>query len=169
MSAPLHSAPSSRSKGVLLLGLFVAFVACFGVGAMGGFATTSSVNDWFLTLNKPSWNPPSWLFGPVWSTLYAMMACAVWLVWKNKRFSECRTAVLFFAFHLGLNLLWSILFFGLQQPGWAFAEIILLWISILTCIALFYRHSKLASYLLVPYLMWVSFAGFLNYTIWSLN
>ncbi|MCL4119605.1 UNVERIFIED_CONTAM: hypothetical protein GTU68_060950 [Idotea baltica] len=133
-------------------------------------ATAGSVgSDWFVELNKPAWNPPNWIFGPVWSWLYLMMAIAAWLVWRESSLLKSRLALGWFGFHLILNILWSVLFFGLQQPGWAALEIVILWVSILVSIVLFSRHSKLAAGLLVPYLLWVTFASVLNYTIWSLN
>ena len=161
-----HQQPSTRS---LAIGLVVAILICFLPAAIGGLATSSSVNGWFTEINKPSWNPPGWIFGPVWSTLYLMMAVSTWLVWKNSGWDKSKIALGWFAFHLVLNTLWSLIFFGLQQPGWALVEIVVLWISIMVSIWLFSRHSKLAAGLLVPYLLWVTFATFLNYTIWSLN
>jgi len=158
------------SKITLAMGLVVSIAICFLAASIGGFATSSSVSsNWFVELNKPSWNPPNWIFGPVWSVLYLMMAVAAWLVWKQSGFAKSRLALGWFAFHLLLNILWSVLFFGLQQPGWAAIEIVVLWISIAVSIGLFYRHSKLAAALMVPYVLWVSFATFLNFTIWSLN
>jgi tryptophan-rich sensory protein len=158
-----------KSTATLLVGLIVSIVVCFSAAAIGGFATTSSIEGWYAGINKPTWNPPNWIFGPVWSTLYLMMAVSVWLVWKKSGLANAKFALVIFAIQLVLNLLWSLIFFGMQQPGWAFAEVILLWVSIVMTIAVFFRHSKLAAYLLVPYLLWVSFASFLNYTIWSMN
>ena len=160
----------SRSKVSLASGLFVSIVICFLAASIGGLATSSSVgSDWFIELTKPSWNPPNWIFGPVWSVLYLMMAVAAWLVWKQSGFTESKIALAWFVFHLLLNIFWSVVFFGLQQTGWAALEILILWISIAISIVLFYRHSKLAAVLLVPYFLWVTFAAVLNITIWSLN
>lgn len=153
----------------LVIGLAVSIGICFLAGALGGVATSSSVANWYTQINKPPWNPPGWIFGPVWTALYLMMGISSWLVWKNSSFQEVKFALVWFAFHLLLNVLWSIVFFGLRQPGWAFVEIIALWISIGVSITLFYRYSKPAAGLLVPYWLWVSFAAFLNYTIWSMN
>lgn len=151
-------------------GLTVSIAACFLAASIGALATTGSVDsEWFVELNKPTWNPPNWLFGPVWSLLYLMMAVAAWLVWKQSGLGKAKPALCWFGFHLVLNVLWSVLFFGLQQPGWAFLEIVALWLSIVVSIVLFYPHSKLAAGLLVPYFLWVTFASFLNFTIWSLN
>lgn len=165
----VNEANKNRSVPALAVGLALSIVACFVAGAIGGIATTSSVNGWYAELDKPSWNPPDWIFGPVWSVLYLMMAIAAWLVWKNSTLEKSRFALGWFAFHLLLNVLWSVLFFGLRQPGWAFIEIVVLWISIVITIVLFYRHSKPAAGLLVPYLSWVTFAAVLNFTIWSIN
>ena len=158
-----------RSAASLAIGLVVALVLCFSAAGVGGVATASSVGGWFTELNKPSWNPPSWIFGPVWTLLYFMMAISAWLIWKEAGFTKARFALFWFAFHLVLNVLWSVLFFGLQRPGWAAIEIVALWLSILLTIVLFSRHSKLAAALLVPYICWVSFATLLNIAIWSLN
>ncbi|MEO8272350.1 MAG: TspO/MBR family protein [Aureliella sp.] len=159
-----------RSKTSLAFGLIVSLAICFSAAALGGLATTSSVNDdWFANLNKPSWNPPNWIFGPVWSALYLMMAIAAWLVWKQSGFAKSKGALIWFGLHLILNILWSVLFFALRQPSWAAIEILILWISIAVSIMLFSRHSKLAAGLLTPYLAWVTFAAFLNMVIWSLN
>ncbi len=160
---------ASRSAGVLVIGLMVSIALCFLAGGIGSIATTSSVNGWFAEVNKPTWNPPNWIFGPVWSTLFLMMGVSAWLVWKQAGFQNAKFELGWFAFHLLLNILWSVLFFGLQQMGWACVEIVVLWLSIAATMVLFYRHSKLAAGLLIPYLLWVSFAAFLNYTIWRLN
>jgi tryptophan-rich sensory protein len=158
-----------RSTTSLVIGLVISLVICFLAAGIGGMATSSSVAGWFAGINKPTWNPPDWIFGPVWTTLYLMMAISAWLVWKQSGFENSKFALGWFAFHLLLNIFWSVLFFGLQQPGWAAVEIIILWISIAITIGLFYRHSKLAAVLLVPYILWVTFAAFLNFTIWSMN
>ena len=158
-----------RSQASLVIGLIVSIAVCFLAAAIGGFATTSSVGGWYAAINKPTWNPPAWIFGPVWSMLYLMMGVSAWLVWKNSGFQNSRLALGAFVFQLLLNVIWSVLFFGLRQPGWAFVEIIALWIAIAVTISLFYGHSKLAAGLLVPYLLWVTFAAGLNFTIWSMN
>jgi benzodiazapine receptor len=158
-----------RSTLALAIALVISIAICFLAGGIGGFSTTSSVNGWYADISKPSWNPPNWIFGPVWSVLYLMMAISAWLVWKQSGFENSKLALGWFLFHLFLNVFWSILFFGMQQPGWALVEVVGLWLSIAFTIVLFYRHSKLAARLLVPYLLWVTFAAFLNYSIWSLN
>ena len=159
----------NRSTASLVAGLVVAIAICFLAAAIGGFATSSSVNDWYADITKPSWNPPDWIFGPVWTVLYLMMGVSAWLVWKKSGFKDSGYALAVFAIQLALNTTWSVIFFGLRQPGWALVEIIVLWLSIAITIAMFHRHSKLAAGLLVPYLLWVTFAAGLNYSIWSLN
>ena len=156
-------------KRPLVLGLVVAIAVCFLAAAIGGFATGSSVNDWYAEIRKPSWNPPDWIFGPVWTVLYLMMGVSAWLVWKQSGFKDAGTALFVFATQLVLNTTWSVIFFGLRQPGWALVEILALWTSIVLTIFLFSKHSKPAAALLVPYLLWVTFATVLNYAIWSLN
>jgi translocator protein len=149
-----------------VLSLLVFFVLCFAVAGLGSLATTPNIPTWYATLNKPSWNPPNWLFGPVWTLLYAMMAVAGWLVWKRVGWG---TAIICFAVQLALNLAWSFIFFGAHQTGLAFLEIILLWLAIAATIISFFPVSKTAAALLIPYLLWVSFAATLNITIWRLN
>ena len=158
-----------RSIVVLIVGLTISILVCFAAGAVGGLATATSVNGWYPEINKPSWNPPGWVFGPVWSALYLMMGISAWLVWKSTSFENSKLALGWFGFHLLLNVLWSIVFFGLKQPGWAVVEIVVLWLSIVLTMVFFFRHSRLAAGILVPYWLWVSFATFLNYTIWTLN
>ncbi len=160
---------SPKSTVALMIGLAAWIGVCFLAAAVGSLATTSSVNGWFAEVNKPTWNPPNWIFGPVWTTLFLMMGVAAWLVWKKSGFKNAKLELSWFLFHLVLNVLWSVLFFGMQQMGMACIEIVVLWLSIAATIFMFYQHSKLAAGLLVPYLMWVSFATFLNYTIWRLN
>ncbi|MFA6605337.1 MAG: TspO/MBR family protein, partial [Patescibacteria group bacterium] len=121
-------------------------------------------------LNKPSFNPPSWIFGPVWTTLYILMGIALYLIWQEGlKKAFVKNSFILFIVNLVLNSLWSITFFGLQNPALAFLVIVLLWITILVLIIRFYRINKLASYLLIPYLLWVSFASVLNFSIWQLN
>jgi translocator protein len=139
-------------------------------GVLGGLATRSSVGSWYLTLDKPSWNPPSWVFGPVWTTLYVLMGVAAWLVWRSAAPAEAkrRAARLFWA-QLALNVLWSFLFFGLRSPALALGEILVLWAAILLTLRAFWRVRPLAGALLVPYLAWVSYATALTAAITWLN
>ena len=148
---------------VLLLGL------CLGAGYVGSLATAESVDDWYPTLAKPPWTPPDSVFGPVWTTLFVLMAVAAWRVWARSRLEGARLAFLLFGLQLLLNVAWSVLFFGLRSPGAALLEIPFLWIAILTTILAFRSHSVLAASLLLPYLVWVGFAAYLNYGIWRLN
>ncbi len=140
------------------------------VGATSGFFTISGVESWYQTIQKPSWNPPNWIFGPVWTTLYVMMGIALFLVWKEDTSEELKKiAIALFAVQLTLNFFWSFIFFNQQQPGWALVEIIAMWFFILLTIFAFAQVNKTAAWLLVPYISWVSFATILNYTIWQLN
>ena len=158
--------PSALRQVTWLIG-FIA--VCFASAGLGAAATSTSVGGWYQTLAKPSWNPPGWLFGPVWSALYLMMAVAAWLVWRGHGWSAARSALIWFGIQLALNVLWSFLFFGMQRPGVAFAEIIALWLAIVaTCLA-FQGKSVTAAWLLTPYLAWTSFAAILNFAIWRLN
>lgn len=152
-----------------VVGLFSWILVCFTCAGIGSAATVSQLEVWYASLNKPNWNPPNWIFGPVWTVLFAMMAVAAWLVWRRAGFGKGRLSMSWFATQLALNLGWSILFFGCQRPGFAAIEIVLLWLAIAITTSLFYRHSKLAAGLMVPYLCWVSFATVLNLAIWSLN
>ncbi|HSJ23204.1 MAG TPA: TspO/MBR family protein [Longimicrobiales bacterium] len=146
--------------------VWVALPLLIGAGAGGLFQP----GEWYARLNKPDWNPPSWVFGPVWTTLYVLMGVAAWLVWERHGFTgAARTALVLFLVHLLFNAAWSALFFGLESPGLAFAEILVLWAMIGALIVLFWRLRPAAGALLVPYLAWVSFAAVLNYTIWRLN
>lgn len=152
-----------------VLSLIIFLVICFAVAGVGSLATRPNITTWYATLNKPSWNPPNSLFGPVWTLLYAMMAVAGWLVWKHAGWQAGRAAMIIFAVQLVLNLAWSFIFFNFHQMGLAFLEIILLWLAIVATIVIFSSVSKVAAVLLIPYLLWVSFAAFLNFTIWRLN
>lgn len=151
------------------LGLIVILIVCLGAAGLGAIATTPEIDGWYKTITKPSWNPPDWIFGPVWTTLYVMMAVAAWLVWRPAGFQAAAIPSTLFILQLALNIAWSWIFFGLNRPGWAFTEIILLWTAILATLITFWRRSRWAGALLVPYLAWVSFASVLNFTIWRLN
>ena len=152
------------------LKLIIAIAIPVAVGGISGFFTATGVDSWYQTINKPSWNPPGWIFGPVWTTLYVMMGIALYLVWKsNASEGVKKNAVTIFAIQLILNFFWSFIFFDQQQPGWALVEIIIMWIAILLTIFAFAKVNKTAAWLLVPYISWVSFATILNYTIWKLN
>jgi tryptophan-rich sensory protein len=149
--------------------LLVLLAACLGTEAVGGILTAASVRGWYRTLDKPAWTPPDWLFGPVWTILFVLMGVAAWLVWRRTGWRASRTALGLFAVQLALNAAWSGLFFTLRNPGAAFAEILLLWCAIAATLWSFGRISPLAAGLLVPYLLWVTYAAVLNGTIWRLN
>lgn len=139
------------------------------IGFAGSFFTASSVDSWYATINKPSFNPPGWIFAPVWTTLYILIGLSFYLVWRNN-FGEARKKVISIYFmQLIFNLLWSVLFFGLKSPLLGFIDIILLLIFIIANTIIFYKISKTAGYLLIPYLLWVSFASILNFSIFLLN
>jgi len=147
-----------------LVRLLSCILICEGGGILGSFATATSVKSWYLTdLTKPTWNPPSWVFGPVWTTLFLLMGISLYLVWGKKNNLK------WFWTQLVLNIIWSYLFFGLRSPSLAFFEIAILWIAILITIVKFWKLNKTASVLLWPYLAWVSFASFLNFTVMRLN
>ena len=151
------------------LGLVVFLVVCLAAGGLGAIATTPEIAGWYQTLEKPSWNPPAGVFGPVWTTLYLMMGVAAWSVWRPAGLKAAARPLTIFGVQLGLNVAWSWIFFGLHQPGWAFVEIVILWLAIVATTVAFFRRTPVAGWLLVPYLAWVSFAGVLNFTIWRLN
>ena len=151
------------------IGLAVFLIVCLGIGGLGAAATTPEIDGWFETIAKPSWNPPNSVFGPVWTTLYVLMAIAAWLVWKPAGFKAAAMPLTIFGIQLLLNAAWSWIFFGLHQPGWAFCEIMVLLLAILATTWAFFRCSAVAGWLLVPYLAWVSFACALNFAIWRLN
>jgi len=147
-------------------GLFVWLLVCFAVPAL---SAPFSPGTWYAGLEKPSWNPPGWLFGPVWMALYSLMGVAVWTVWRRGGFLANRTPLLLFLGQLVLNALWTPFFFGFHNPGLALIDILLLWFAIIATLLAFSRVHRLAGALLVPYLAWVSFASLLNFTIWRLN
>ena len=155
-----------QTSSSLMLILFLAI--CLGVGGLGSIPTAKSVREWYPKLRKPPGTPPSWVFGPVWTTLYVLMAVSAWLVWREYRWGARAALFIFFA-QLALNLAWSGIFFGARQPGFAFAEIVILWLVILFNVDIFYRLNALAAGLLVPYLLWVTYAAYLNFGIWTLN
>lgn len=164
---PTTTQSPSRMHSALALAGWIALVLGLGSG-MGLFFGPDA---WFDALHKPTWNPPNWLFAPVWTTLYVLIGISVWLVWRQKDAAPAlrRRALILFWCQLALNLAWTPIFFGLHQPMLAFAEICLLWISILATAVAFGRVRALAGYLFAPYLLWVSFALILNGTIWLMN
>lgn len=133
------------------------------------FGAQFNTGQWYLTIAKPTWTPPGWLFGPVWTTLYIMMAVAAWLVWRETGRNFKEKSIQLYLVKMILNASWSWVFFGLHQIGWAVVNIIILLLLIIVVTVLFYRTKKIAGYLMIPYLLWVSFATVLNFNIWLLN
>lgn len=150
-----------KSFGKLLLAIIISQSA----GLIGTLFTFSAIPTWYAYLNKPSFAPPNWVFGPVWTTLYTLIGISLFLIWQNKK----KPSTKLFFFHLFLNAIWSPIFFGLKNLGLAFIVILVMDITLVLIIKYFYKFSKLASYLLVPYLLWISFASLLNFSIWQLN
>ncbi len=160
----------SLSRTVQFTGLMFWLFICFFVAWTGARVSPGIASaEWYNSLVKPSWNPPAWLFGPVWSSLYTMMGVSAWLVWKDNGFKYARSALLLFLFQLFLNGLWSQLFFNLNVIGWALAEIILLLVAIITTTIHFFPLNRVAGWLMVPYIAWVGFATLLTASIWGLN
>ncbi len=139
----------------------------FAASATGVFVSTSG--DWYAGLEKPSWNPPSWLFGPVWTILYTLMAVAAWLVWRKGGWSAQKQALGLYLIQWALNALWTPIFFGMNRPGLAFAEILILDVAVLGTLIAFWRVKRVAGALLMPYVLWLCLATALNFTIWRLN
>ncbi|MCQ8894480.1 MAG: tryptophan-rich sensory protein [Methanolinea sp.] len=150
--------------------LLAAIILCNMAGFVGSLVTVTGPGSWYQGLVKPSFSPPNFVFGPVWTTLYILMGISLYLVWMESLAGKKTTvALVFFGAQLGLNTLWSFLFFGLQSPFLGLIEICVLWACIVATVVLFFRIKPAAAYLLVPYLLWVTFASFLTYTIWVLN
>lgn len=176
-----------------LFKLILSIIICELAGVIGSVFTFKEIQNWYGSLNKPFFNPPNWIFGPVWTTLFILMGISLYLVWsknfkpENELLPKSKKAwnkysqklwdgpwqkaniIIIFCLQLVLNTLWSIIFFGMHLPSLAFFELLMLWVAIFYTMANFYRVSKLAAYLLVPYIMWVSFAGILNLFIFILN
>lgn len=152
------------------LKFIIALIVPIGIGIGSRFLTMDAVNGWFLTLNKPSFNPPNSIFAPVWTVLYLLMGLAFFFVWKSYEPAELkRQAFIFYFLQLGLNFMWSLIFFAAQLPGFAFIEIVLLWLMILGTLISFANVSRFAGWLMAPYFCWVSFAAVLNFFIWRMN
>lgn len=158
--------PLSKSRQAVGLLGWLALV--FAAAAVGAFASANA-GDFYLELVRPPWAPPGWLFGPVWSLLYALMGVSAWLVWRARGFAGARSSLLLFIVQLAANALWTWLFFVWREGAWAFGEIVLLWLLIAATIGLFWRISRFAALLLAPYLGWVSFACALSFATWRLN
>lgn len=158
--------PSNVRQVAWLLGLVG---ACFAAAALGSAFTASSVDGWYQTLAKPSFNPPDSVFAPVWTTLYFLMAIAAWLAWRRVGTTGVRTPLIIFGVQLALNVAWSAVFFGLRSPGAALFVIVTLWCAIVATIVAMGRISRVSALLLAPYLAWVTFASVLNFQVWRLN
>jgi tryptophan-rich sensory protein len=151
------------------LGLVGWLLMVFAAAALGSIATSSTVNGWYQQLQRPTWSPPDWVFGPVWTILFALMAVSAWLVWRQQGFLAARWPLGVFLVQLVLNTLWSFLFFAMRNPWLACGEIVLLWIAIAATIIAFWQRSIPAAVLLIPYLGWVTFAAALNFAIAAMN
>jgi len=157
-------------KSIELVKLIISIVICNSAGFIGSIFTTSAIPTWYSSLEKPSFNPPNWVFGPVWTTLYTLMGISAYLVWRQGiHNSQVKTALIIFGIQLFLNAIWSPIFFGLRALFAALVVIGILWITILLTIFTFYKVSTIAALLLIPYILWVSFATVLNYSLWALN
>jgi tryptophan-rich sensory protein len=159
---------TQRSQPKSLAALAISVLAVVVASGIGGLASSSSAED-YAGLQQPSWAPPSWVFGPVWTLLYAMMALAAWLVWRSGPWSQTRPALSAYAVQLVLNAAWTPLFFGLGWRGIAFAELSVLLVVLIATVVLFLRRSRVAGWLLLPYLAWSVFALCLNFAVWQLN
>lgn len=158
---------SARARS--LLGLVAFLAVSYAASGVGSLFTNAGLETWYDTLEKPSWTPPGWVIGAVWTVLFGLMGVAGWLVWRTGGFALQRVPLSLFGAQLVLNVLWSALFFGLRAPGAALAEIVVLEAAIIATMVAFWSVRPLAGALLVPYAAWVAFASFLNFTIWRLN
>lgn len=149
--------------------LFLFLLLCFSIAGFGGYFTSASVTTWYVTLKKPLWNPPSWLFGPVWTLLYIFIAVSGWLVWMKGVSKPVRVVLIVYFIQIFFNAIWSPVFFGLHNPFLAFIIICFLWVSIGIYLYLSWSISLPAYILFIPYWAWVTFASILNFTIWRLN
>lgn len=163
----LQHKPISRMRD--FCGLLVFLILCFAVSGISGIVTADSVGTWYAALNKPFFNPPNWIFAPVWTALYAMMAIAAWRIWRVGGLETAAGSLTLFGLQLLLNFLWSMIFFGTHAPGYALAEIIVLLAAIIATMIAFWRHDRFAGLLFAPYAAWVAFATVLNAAIWRLN
>ncbi len=152
-----------------ILPLLISILIVFSIGFIGSLFTTPSITTWYAFINKPLFSPPNWIFAPVWILLYILMGISAFLIWKKRDNLKTKQALIFYGIQLVLNALWSIIFFGMHNPGLALLEIIILWLFILITLIKFYKINKTAGLIFIPYLLWVSFASILNYAIWILN
>jgi len=152
-----------------ILKLAVSIILCQLAGILGSLFTTPAIPTWYQTLNKPIFTPPNWIFSPVWISLFILMGISLFMVWRSGEHPKVKTAFIFFFVQLILNVFWSAAFFGLRSPLLGLMDILLLWIAILLTILNFLKISTVAGLLLLPYLLWVSFAALLNFSLWILN
>lgn len=165
MASATKPAPDGK-RLLIVLGLVGWLLLCFAAAALGGLFPP---DEWYAQLAKPAWNPPNWIFGPVWTALYTMMAVAAWLVWRKNGFRAQIRPLGLFLLQLMLNAAWSPFFFGLKSPALAFVIIVLLWLAILATTYTFWRTHRVSCALMLPYLAWVTFAAALNFALWQLN
>ena len=151
------------------LKLIISIILPLAVGSFAGIFTSKAVPLWYATLKQPSFNPPNWVFGPVWTTLYLIMGFSLFLIWKQEKSELRNLAILAFFFQLTLNFAWSFIFFYYNKIGFALVEIVLLWLSIIIMLVLFYKIKPAAAYINIPYILWVSFASILNLSYYLLN
>jgi benzodiazapine receptor len=172
IEAKMSNSGSARNRLKLrrdFCDLFGFIILCLAVSAVGGAITATSVDTWYQALEKPPFNPPDWVFAPVWTALYILMGIAAWRVWRLRSFVNSGKALSTFAVQLGLNLAWSFLFFGLQRIDLALGEIFILLIAIIVNTIMFLRIDRLAGLMFVPYVVWVTYATILNTSLWLLN
>lgn len=158
---------NSTKRTLVALAIFLGLAAA--VSLLGSLFTMSGQDGWYESLEQPSWDPPDWVFGPIWSVLYIAIGVAAWLVWRQRGWDGAKTPLTLWGIQLGLNLLWTAIFFGMEMPGLAVIEIVVLIVAIIATVVTFWPISKLGALLLLPYLGWVTFAAFLNFEIWRLN
>jgi len=152
-----------------IVAVLISVLIAEAAGAIGSIFTVFGIKDWYVYLEKPFFSPPNWIFGPVWTALYFLMGVAAYLVWKERKNIEVREALFIYGGQLVLNAFWSVIFFGFRNIGGAFLEIIFLWGFVLATMIYFARVSKIAAWFLLPYILWVSFAAVLNFSLWILN
>jgi translocator protein len=157
------------TKAINILKFIVSLIIPLGLGALAGMATSEAIPEWFATLNRPSFSPPNWLFGPVWTILYILLGISFFLVWKQVPGTDRNRALFAFGVQMVLNFAWSFIFFYFKMLQLALIEILVLWLSILVMMLWFYRVKPLAAYLNIPYLLWVTFATVLNAAYYFLN
>lgn len=153
----------------IILTLLIFIIIAQLAGLVGSFFTAPNIDNWYVFLERPSFAPPNWLFAPAWITLYTLMGIASFLVWQKRQFPRARSALFFYLGQLLFNALWSIVFFGMQSPFLGFLVIIILWFLIVITLIKFWKTEKIAGLLFIPYILWVSFAAVLNFSIWQLN